>query len=126
MATERRPSFALGRLLVAAAGLLVMAAGCRRAEITSLQRKEGAQAASEAQFALTMHDYVRAEAELAKAVAICPDTGDYWLTLGSARVRLGQRHDHRSGKRFFLFDQRSGSGPRRSTHQVSVAVAYFN
>ena len=79
--------------LLATIATLVFAGGCSRRskEITSLQRKEAAQAVSEAQFALTLRDYARAEAELAKAVAACPDNGDYWVSLGSARVRLGQR-----------------------------------
>ena len=82
-----------GIFLFAVGATLVFAGGCSRRskEITSLQRKEAAQAVSEAQFALTLRDYARAEAELAKAVAACPDSGDYWVSLGSVRVRLGQR-----------------------------------
>lgn len=77
-------------LLVLSVGLT---AGCGRKEITSLQRKEAANIVSEAQFALTLRDYARAEPLLAKAVAICPDMPEYWQSLGAVRRRL----DNRSG-----------------------------
>ncbi len=72
---------------------VLLLAGCKPKpkEITSLQRKEAASLASEAQFALSVRDAARAEASLAKAAALAPDTGDYWLELGRCRVRLGQR-----------------------------------
>ena len=68
-----------------------LTAGCGRKEITSLQRKEAANIASEAQFALTLRDFARAEPLLAKAVALCPDSSQYWQSLGMVRVRLGNR-----------------------------------
>ena len=71
----------------------VFTAGCGRKEITSLQRKEAANIASEAQFALTLRDYARAEPLLTKATALCPDTPEYWQSLGVVRRRL----DNRSG-----------------------------
>jgi len=67
-------------------------AGCsRHKEITSLERKQAASDVSEAEFALNLRDYVRAEGLLTQAVAICPDTPEYWLNLGSVRRRLGNR-----------------------------------
>ena len=71
----------------------VFAAGCGRKEITSLQRKEAANIASEAQFALTLRDYARSEPLLTKATTLCPDTPEYWQSLGAVRRRL----DNRSG-----------------------------
>ncbi len=68
-------------------------AGCGRKEITSLQRMEAANVASEAQFALTLRDYARAEPLLTKATALCPDTPEYWQNLGVVR----RRRDNRSG-----------------------------
>ncbi len=67
--------------------------GCRpkSADITSLQRKEAATLASEAEFALSLRDYARAEGLLAKAVALEFDNGNHWVSLGSMRARLGQR-----------------------------------
>lgn len=75
--------------------LLILSAaftsGCGRKEITSLQRKEAANLASEAQFALTLRDYARAEPLLAKAVAIVPDSPELWQSLGAVRRRLDNK-----------------------------------
>ena len=71
--------------------VLGLALGCTpRKEITERDRKEAAYLASEAQFAVTMQDWSRAENLLAKAVKVAP-TGDYWLSLGATRVRLNNR-----------------------------------
>ncbi len=79
-------------LFLLAVAVLVLG-GCKPkpAEITSLQRKEAANLVSEAQFAMTLRDYARAEGLLAKATALEFDNGNYWVSLGSMRVRLGQR-----------------------------------
>jgi tetratricopeptide (TPR) repeat protein len=74
--------------------LLLLAAGCAP-KITSLQRKEAASLVSEAQFASTLREWRRAEELTAKAAALCPDNGEYWLNLGSFRRRL----DNLSGAR---------------------------
>jgi tetratricopeptide (TPR) repeat protein len=67
--------------------------GCKPSgkAITELQRKEAAHAQSEAQFAVTMRQWDRAEGLYAKAAQLCPDTGEYWFQLGVVRVRLGKR-----------------------------------
>ena len=80
-------------MVLVAAAALIFGGGCGggKKPITELQRKEAAHLAAEAQFALTMRDYARAEAALAKAAAECPDTGTYWISLGGARMRLGNR-----------------------------------
>lgn len=74
--------------------LLLSTAGCgpqNQSKVTELQRKEAAHHASEAQFALTLRDYARAEASLAKAAALASDDGGLWVNLGAARMRLGNR-----------------------------------
>lgn len=78
-------------LLLAAA--LALLAGCkpRAKQITDLQRKEAAHLDSEAQFAVTMRQWERAEGLYAKATQICPDTGQYWMNLGATRVRGGKK-----------------------------------
>jgi len=72
---------------------LVAGPGCKpkSAAITSLQRKEAANLVSEAQFAMSIRDYARAEGLLAKATALEFDNGNYWISLGSMRVRLGRK-----------------------------------
>jgi tetratricopeptide (TPR) repeat protein len=78
--------------LVFLAVALLLGSGCgRQKEITELQRKEAAHLASEADFALTLRDYARVESVMTKVVGLCPDTGAYWVTLGSAQMRLGNR-----------------------------------
>jgi tetratricopeptide (TPR) repeat protein len=88
--------------LAAAAALLLPAACSKPREITSLQRKEAANLASEAQFAMTLRDFPRAEALLAKASALSPDDGELWLNLGSMRMRLKNRDGAKSAYRSAL------------------------
>ena len=77
---------------VSVAGLVIgLALGCtQQKEVTDRDRKEAAYLASEAQFAVTMQEWSRAEGLLAKAVKVAP-TGDYWLSLGATRLRLNNR-----------------------------------
>ena len=81
-----------------AVAVALLASGCKpkSKEITSLQRKEAAAVVSEAQFALQLKDLARAEGLLAKATELCPDTGKYWVDLGSVRVRLGKKEAART------------------------------
>lgn len=72
-------------LVLAAAAAL---AGCRAKEISSIDRKEAANIVSEAEFAVTVKDWARAEGLYAKAAALCPDQGETWVGLGVARMRL--------------------------------------
>lgn len=83
---------------VLAALALFANAGCKpkAKEITTLQRKEAATLVSEAQFALQLKDLARAEGLLTKAAELCPDTGKYWVDLGSIRVRLGKKDTART------------------------------
>ena len=83
-----RPALAL-----AAAVLL---AGCRQRVITHLERDEAANEVSEANFALTLKDWGRAEGLYAKATEICPDEGDTWVSLGIVRMRMHNRGGARS------------------------------
>jgi tetratricopeptide (TPR) repeat protein len=84
--------FRLGVCLCVAA-LALGTGGCgAKKKITDLQRKEAAHMASEAEFAITVRDWPRAEGLLAKAVQVCPDTGQYWLSLGTARIRAGNKN----------------------------------
>lgn len=79
-------------LLLVSVALLV-AAGCKpkARDIPPLQRKQAANLVSEAQFALTLRDYARAEPLFDQAVKLCPDNGDYWVSLGVARRRQGNK-----------------------------------
>ena len=74
---------------------VVVLSGCRGREITSLERKEAANVLSEADFAVNMKDWSRAEGLFAKAAELCPDEGGTWVNLGIARKRL---HDSSGAK----------------------------
>jgi tetratricopeptide (TPR) repeat protein len=76
-------------LVLAAA---VVLAGCHRREITKLERDEAANVVSEAEFAVTLKDWPRAEGLYSKATALCSDMGETWVRLGVVRVRM-----HNSG-----------------------------
>lgn len=75
--------------------VLALGAGCgakkKTKEITDSQRREAALHLSEAQFALSVRDWARAEPLLAKAADLAPDEPGLWLDLGMTRMRLKQR-----------------------------------
>lgn len=70
--------------------------GCARKQITDVDRKKAAVLVSEAEFAVTVREYPRAEGLLVQATTLCPDDGAYWLSLGSTRMRLGRRDGART------------------------------
>lgn len=71
--------------------LALLAAGCgkKAREITDLERKQAASLVSEAEFAMTLRDFARAEPLFEQAAKLCPDTSEYWVNLGIARKRQG-------------------------------------
>jgi tetratricopeptide (TPR) repeat protein len=87
-----RRVFAWCATVVIACGLVMGAAGCgRKKAITEHQRKEADHLVAEANFAMNLRDWARAEGLLAKATSLVPDNGVLWTSLGSMRVRLGQK-----------------------------------
>ncbi|MEX2044692.1 MAG: hypothetical protein WD941_05010 [Opitutus sp.] len=85
---------------LAACGLVLCASACGgRKDITDVKRREAALLVSEAEFAITLRDWARAEPVLSKAVELCPDTGPYWVSLGSVRMRLSNRDGARAAYR---------------------------
>jgi len=72
--------------------LALAVAGCqpRQKIATERERKEAAQLGSEAQFAMTMRQWARAEGLYAQATKLHPD-GSYYTNLGAARIKLGNR-----------------------------------
>jgi len=82
--------------------------------VSERDRKEAAMLASEAQFALNLREWSRAEGLLARATALAPDA-DLWLALGSTRVRLGQRAEAKQAyqKALRSFEDASAVDPKR-------------
>lgn len=107
--------------LILAAALAL--AGCRPKEITSLERKEAASDVSEAEFAVTMREWSRAEGLYAHAAGLCPDEGDVWANLGAVRMRLhdpsGARSAYKSALSAFAADCRRD--PLNSTSVIRRA-----
>jgi tetratricopeptide (TPR) repeat protein len=83
-------------LVLVAIPLVLVGCKPKPMNIPAVQRKEAATLVSEAQFAMTMRDFARAEPLLERATKLCPDTGDYWLNLGAARRRLSDKSGAKS------------------------------
>jgi tetratricopeptide (TPR) repeat protein len=83
-----------GKKFLGAALILALVAGCGSGhkEPTEKELKEAALYASEGQFALSIKEWPRAEGLFLKATQTAPE-GDYFLSLGVARLRLGKRSD---------------------------------
>lgn len=74
-----------------AAMVLMFLLGCSAGkEVTERDRKEAAFLVSEAQFAMTVKEWTRAEGLLDKAAKVAPQ-GDYYLSLGAVRMHLKNR-----------------------------------
>lgn len=95
-------------IVAVASAVLALTLGCsQRKEVTERDRKEAAYLASEAQFAVSIQEWSRAEGLLAKAVKVAP-TGDYWLSLGATRIRLknraGAKDAYQAALKTYAFD----------------------
>jgi len=97
------------RSALAMAAALALA-GCRPREITQLQRDEAANDVSDADFAVTIKDWPRAEGMYAKAANLCPDQGDIWMNLGIVRMRMqnssGARDAYKSALSAYRDDEK--------------------
>jgi tetratricopeptide (TPR) repeat protein len=84
--------------LVALVSLLLVGSGCskKKPEITSLQRKEAANLVNEAEFAIAIRDFPRAEGLMRQAAVHCPDNGSYWLNLGTLTRKSGKKSEAKS------------------------------
>ncbi|MBI5689556.1 MAG: hypothetical protein HZC55_05615 [Verrucomicrobia bacterium] len=81
-----RPSLlGLGLILAATLG------GCGKSQVSEHHRKQAQHHAAEAGFAVNLRDWARAESLYAQAAQLVPDNGGYWTSLGSMRMRLGNK-----------------------------------
>ncbi|HEY1794125.1 MAG TPA: tetratricopeptide repeat protein [Opitutaceae bacterium] len=75
-----------GLFLAAAA---VLASGCHKNRVvTAHDREEAANLVSDAEFAVTIKDFPRAEDSYRKAAGFTPDDGEIWIRLGIVRLDL--------------------------------------
>lgn len=70
---------------------LLLGSGCGKKEITDLQRKQAELLVGEAQSASLFRNWAEAEEKMAKAVALNPEAGGYWVSLGILRKKLGKK-----------------------------------
>src|SRR5512133_3196165 len=82
-------------ILVLMTFALLLGPGCGAKKITERERKQAANLASEADFAMNLRDWPRAESLMAKVVQLTPDEGPYWVSLGSLRMKQGNRNGAR-------------------------------
>lgn len=92
MKTTRTVTVLVG---ISVLGWLASGCGKPRKEISERDRKEAAMLASEAQFAINLREWARAESLLDRTVRLAPNA-DTWVALGSARVRLGNKSGAKS------------------------------
>ena len=92
----------MNRLLVFLLALsLPLLFGCKpkASSITTLQRKQAASVASEAEFATTLKDFKRASALYRQAAQLCPDTPEYQGNLGMVLRQMGDGEGARASYR---------------------------
>jgi tetratricopeptide (TPR) repeat protein len=84
-------------LVLVCVGLLMIATGCEKkpSEVPLAIKAEAASLASEAQFAMQIREFARAEELLQRALKLREDMPEYWVTLGMAR----RKQDNKNGAR---------------------------
>lgn len=112
----------------AALGVALIGVGCgggkKASEVSELDRKQAAHLASEAQFALTLREYARAEESLAKAVQLDPTAGALWTNLGAARLKQGKRDAARDAYKGALNAYEAQAKANKSDAQPWLRQAY--
>lgn len=83
--------------IVLACAVLLFAAGCSKKpkEVPEVDKREAASLASEAQFAMQIREYSRAEELFQRALKLHGDVPEYWVSLGMAR----RKQDNLDGAR---------------------------
>lgn len=115
----------LGTCLIIVVALVASSGCAKKKEISALERKQAANLVSEAEFALTLRDYARAEGLLTQAAQLTPDEGGYWMSLGSTRMRLNDKGGARAAyqsaaEAFGEAAKKPESGPEPVVQQVLV------
>ena len=135
---ERRGSWQKGRgdnviqrmkfssLLLAALALLT-AAGCnpKVRHSTDLERKQAANLDSEADFAITLHDFARAEPLLDKATTLCPDVIQGWMKLAAVRIKLGDKGKARTAYEGALKATRAAYAEKPDMAEARIQEVYI-
>ena len=82
----------------AGAALLLGSAGCAKSDPreTELRRKQAEHLVAEADFAVNLREWTRAEGLLLKAAELTPENGEIWISIGATRVLRGDKAQARS------------------------------
>ena len=77
---------------------LLCSAGCGQADPkeTELRRKQAEHLVAEADFAVSLRDWTRAEGLPLKATELTPDNGEIWISIGATRALRGDKARARS------------------------------
>ena len=84
--------------VLAAASALLFGAGCGKGDPkdAELRRKQAEHLLAEADFAVNLREWTRAEGLLLKAAEVAPDEAEIWVSLGAARVLRGDKAQART------------------------------
>ena len=84
--------------VLAAASALLSGAGCGKVDPkdAELRRKQAEHLLAEADFAVNLREWTRAEGLLLKATEVAPDEAEIWVSLGAARVLRGDKAQART------------------------------
>ena len=122
--TKRSRRFEPIGLATIVAMVLMLAFGCSgRKEPTERDRKEAAFLVSEAQFAITVKEWARAEGLFDRAAKMAPQ-GDYFLSLGAVRIQLKNRSGAKQAYEMALKAFRQESARSNASAEVWIKQAY--
>ena len=92
----RLPAFLLAAVSLGALTMALSGCGREDAKTAELRRKQADHLVAEADFAVNLREWTRAEGLLLKAAELTPDDGEIWISLGAARVLRGEKAQARS------------------------------
>jgi cytochrome c-type biogenesis protein CcmH/NrfG len=111
-------------VLVLAAACALALSGCGRKAVTPTQRTEAANMVSEAEFAVSVKEWSRAEGLYTSATALCPDEADTWVKLGVTRMRLGNHSGARDAYKSAASAYKAAIKANPGNTQAVVRLAY--
>ncbi|MFM8619774.1 MAG: hypothetical protein ACKOE8_13745 [Opitutaceae bacterium] len=84
--------------VLATAAALFVVGGCGKSDPkdAELRRKQAEHLLAEADFAVNLREWTRAEGLLLKATEVAPDEAEIWVSLGAARVLRGDKAQART------------------------------
>ena len=106
--------------------VVALGAGCskKNKEVPAAVKSEAAMLASEAQFAIQIREFSRAEELMQRALKLREDMPEYWVTLGMARRKQdnknGARKAYESALELYTDRYKEGQQPEELAQQAFV------